>query len=50
MQLAAKELVLLVSLQEADAKSQFRCFEVCSQANGQDEGKQLLHLLTLRRG
>jgi len=37
-------------LQDADAKSWFRCFEICSTANGWEEAKQLLCLPMLLRG
>jgi len=37
-------------LQDTDARSWFRRFEVCSAANGWDEGKQLLRLPTLLKG
>ena len=37
-------------LQDADAKSWFRRFEVCGTANGWDDGKRLLRLPTLLKG
>jgi len=47
METGRQGIALLEPLQDTDARSWFRCFEVCSAANDWDEGKQLLRLPTL---
>ena len=50
MATSGQGIALPEPFQDADAKSWFKRFEVCSAVNGLDAGKQLLRVPTLLRG